>query len=546
MAFVLFTPGFGLGQTLDNDRIALEALYSSLDGPNWVSKTGWLVPGSSPCQWFGVGCNAEGTRVTELHLRNNKLTGSLPVQLGQLTGLKYLDLNRNFEDIDGAEVFFTSQISGVIPTEIGNLISLVTLDLGGNVFHGTIPSSIGNLLNLKFLDISYTEWEGGFGSTGGMSGILPSELGNLTQLVTLKISAQNATGSIPSTLGYLKDLEVLDLYGNNFSGSIPSELGKLLKLKYLNLGFNGFRTDPRQKDKYFGGLTGPMPDISELPMTSKISVEYQSLNFEGIEGHVGRFAHYSPQAKLPIKFGSPPDLSVSVGRILFVEAGGTLVNNTYKWFKNNELIVTIVGNKNYSPVEKGSYRVEVTNTLVPGLTLKSEEYEVSALPITVVTFSGKNGGRENTLTWKTTSETNNAGFEIEKSPDAKTFKKIGFIDGNGDSKEVNTYSFTDANPLPITYYRLKQIDFDGKFEYSRIISVKNEALGFAVYPNPAQNQLFVANLEKAEEVLIRNLDGKVFLKQHVDSKVPVNTSNFPSGLYFITIGNETRKILIQK
>ena len=192
-------------QTLEKDQVVLEAIYNSLDGTHWIDKTGWLVQDCSPCDWFGVKCNTERTRVTELRLRNNKLTGSLPIQIGGLTALTYLDLNRNFEDISGAEVFFSSQLNGVIPAEIGNLINLETLDLGGNVFHGSIPSSIGNLVNLKFLDLSYTEWEGGYGSTGGMSGILPSELGNLTKLVTLKISAQNATGSIPSTLSNLPE-----------------------------------------------------------------------------------------------------------------------------------------------------------------------------------------------------------------------------------------------------------------------------------------------------------------------------------------------------
>jgi len=326
----------------------------------------------------------------------------------------------------------------------------------------------------------------------------------------------------------------VDLNHNSLDGALPAQLNNLSALVNLDLSFNS--------------LKGTIPNILGIPVSAIVDIRNNRFNFAGMEENYTRLDYYSDQAKIPIG-AVVPLRTTQMGGYMSIYVAGKYVNNTYKWYLNNVFLESHVGQPYCWSWSLGTYRVEVTNSLATGVTLMSEDYEVTyipAMPVTLVSLSVNNKDSNNLLTWKTTSETNNSGFEIEKSPDAKIFEKIGFVDGNGDSKETKTYSFTDLNPFATTYYRLKQIDFDGKFEYSRIISVKNEAIGFAVYPNPAQNQLFVANLEKAEEVLIRNLDGKVFLKQHVDSKVPVNTSNFPSGLYFITIGNETRKILIQK
>lgn len=183
-----------------------------------------------------------------------------------------------------------------------------------------------------------------------------------------------------------------------------------------------------------------------------------------------------------------------------------------------------------------------------GWTINNDEASGTncALPVRLISFTGQQQGNAVLLNWKTAGEENNAGFEIERSADARKFEKIGFVDGSGDASEVRKYDFTDSNPFPTSYYRLKQIDFDHTFEYSSIISVKSHAAMFGIYPNPAQNQLFVKNVGTNNEVSISNIEGRLLLKKEFNAAVPIDIHVLPPGLFFVKIGAETQKLVIQR
>ena len=98
----------------------------------------------------------------------------------------------------------------------------------------------------------------------------------------------------------------------------------------------------------------------------------------------------------------------------------------------------------------------------------------TVLPVELTTFTGVADGNVTHLSWTTASETNCDNFEIEHSPDGINFVNIGTEQCSGNSTTTITYSFDDENPFTgTTYYRLKQTDFDGSYEYSGIISVSN-------------------------------------------------------------------------
>jgi len=113
------------------------------------------------------------------------------------------------------------------------------------------------------------------------------------------------------------------------------------------------------------------------------------------------------------------------------------------------------------------------------------------LPVTLINFEASYYHSNIILYWSTASEINNKGFEIQRAVNNLDFQTIGFVDGNRNSNTIKNYTFTDNNVFTTAtyYYRLKQIDFDGKFEFSGIQTVHladNKTL-FSAFPNPISN-----------------------------------------------------------
>lgn len=159
------------------------------------------------------------------------------------------------------------------------------------------------------------------------------------------------------------------------------------------------------------------------------------------------------------------------------------------------------------------------------------------LPIELLSFRGESMGKVVELFWETASEINNQKFEIEYSSNGKGFKKIGYIEGQGNSNQRTEYNYShQPTSLEIAYYRLKQIDFDGNFSYSQIVNVilesaKNEV---RIYPNPSQSGEF--NLEVLADnlgdikIIIFDLTGRAITKKNESFTKGINifNCNFPN------------------
>ncbi len=140
-----------------------------------------------------------------------------------------------------------------------------------------------------------------------------------------------------------------------------------------------------------------------------------------------------------------------------------------------------------------------------------------ALPVELVDFSARIKDKKVTLIWSTATEINNEGFIIQRSVDGKSFDDIGYVKGHEDSDELLSYSFKDyAPPSGLIYYRLKQVDFDGAFEFSRIEVAEiakefNES--FSIFPNPIQGtsiELKTEGIQNEEISLsLMSIDGKI-------------------------------------
>ena len=178
-------------------------------------------------------------------------------------------------------------------------------------------------------------------------------------------------------------------------------------------------------------------------------------------------------------------------------------------------------------------------------------YVDNPLPVELASFTSAISGRNVTLNWSTVSELNNSGFDIEKSivkgQTSEGWSKIGFINGSGTISEPQNYSFTDKNLTTGKYkYRLKQIDFNGNFEYFNLaeevsIGVPDKFELSQNYPNPFNP---VTNLEygiaklgfvslKIYDVLGRELVTLVNeIKEPGYYKIQFNASDLSSGVYF--------------
>lgn len=167
----------------------------------------------------------------------------------------------------------------------------------------------------------------------------------------------------------------------------------------------------------------------------------------------------------------------------------------------------------------------------------------SLLPITLIEFDATSMPNGIMLDWKTATEINNQGFEIERSIDGQIFERIGSVNGAGTSNEANNYEFMDYSPnAGKNFYRLKQVDFDGSFEYSPIVSVQFEQLGelFVVYPNPFSDDLLINISPQVKgdiEINLYNLTGELLQNTMIESAniAVFSNLNLRSGIYFLEL-----------
>ncbi|WPP48868.1 beta strand repeat-containing protein [Catalinimonas niigatensis] len=188
---------------------------------------------------------------------------------------------------------------------------------------------------------------------------------------------------------------------------------------------------------------------------------------------------------------------------------------------------------------------------------------INPLPVELMSFKVGMKRGEALLSWRTASEENNDFFEVQRSLNGKDWTTIGIVEGAGDSHQELGYSYADKNPVySVSYYRLRQVDFDAQYEYSKVIVLENllddtelPQPELLLYPNPAQlDKLLIRALHlhagEQAEVSLSDIYGKQYLYERVMPEEleigikMIHSLKVPDGLYLVSVRQD--KIWIQK
>jgi hypothetical protein len=174
-----------------------------------------------------------------------------------------------------------------------------------------------------------------------------------------------------------------------------------------------------------------------------------------------------------------------------------------------------------------------------------------ALPVKLVYFNAEKQGSSALLQWATTEEINNSYFEVEHSSNSVNFSPIKKVDANNsNSNQLNKYTAIDNTPLPgNNFYRLKQVDIDGKVSYSSVVELSfSGSTALKVFPNPAtQNEITVNyTLGSLKTIAVYSVENKLMLMRNlnnVSGNQKLDISNLAKGVYIIKLsgdkGNES-------
>lgn len=168
---------------------------------------------------------------------------------------------------------------------------------------------------------------------------------------------------------------------------------------------------------------------------------------------------------------------------------------------------------------------------------------MNPLPIELLSFTAANDGDRVLATWATATETNNDRFELERSADAQVFERIGTVPGAGNSQSQLQYAFADESPLGgISYYRLKQVDYDGQYSYSDVVAVQRDAEDrkLQLWPNPVVDQLTVRvpGTSTPNAVMVHDAAGRLVLERDLSQltgTVDLDMNGTPAGILFVTV-----------
>ena len=176
--------------------------------------------------------------------------------------------------------------------------------------------------------------------------------------------------------------------------------------------------------------------------------------------------------------------------------------------------------------------------------------DATTAPVTLTRFAGSFNSKVIALDWATASESGNEGFEVQRSADGVNWSALNFVASRNGANGAATYDFVDEAPLPgANFYRLKQMDLDGAFDFSPTIIVEADLAegAVSVFPNPVDNVLNVrTSKEGVSTYRIINAQGAVVLEGKLSSGQSVDVQGLRAGNYVLSVDGQTTRRFVKK
>ncbi|MBC8082295.1 MAG: T9SS type A sorting domain-containing protein, partial [Hymenobacter sp.] len=217
---------------------------------------------------------------------------------------------------------------------------------------------------------------------------------------------------------------------------------------------------------------------------------------------------------------------------------------------------------NVLTLEYSSLDARVARQTIPATAFCSTVNGIAPLPVSLVSFAARPGSEAVELSWVTAQEQNSSHYTVERSANAAVFEAVTRVAAAGNSSQRQHYAFTDRTPLPgLNYYRLHQVDRDGKNTYSQVVAAmvgpgKENRLVLSAAPNPSAGSFMVRVAQSQPhpgQLQLLDLRGRVRYEQALagaaQQEVSMKVLGLPAGLYLLRLltanGTATHKVMIE-
>ncbi len=286
---------------------------------------------------------------------------------------------------------------------------------------------------------------------------------------------------------------------------------------------------------------GPAPDYNNLPVST--SALPQLTRVSRVRSHTitPTPAANSFSGTVTLSFGAddrvnaPTDASFTIGK-----------NSGSGWQNIGSSNITLV-----TPVPADGY---ASGTITSGtftsfstfaLASTSADAKINPLPVALTSFTARRQAANVHLSWATATELRNARFEVQRSPDGQVFTTVATVAGHGTTAQARQYTTLDpAAPAGPLYYRLAQVDVDGRTTFSPVVAL-GAAGSVVLYPNPARDQLVVP-APAGTLVRVLDLTGRVLQAVALPPLGEVSVSSLPAGTYILQLGEGMQNLRFSK